>query len=732
MNNDENINKTDITEETNQQNNKNNSNIKQRNNSNQTPGIKKPGSTRKNFFNTVYGNNYYKDQREELKKQREQLKQKSRNNFKMKKGHEDETIKSDGSNTKEKNIIDKAKDKGNLAKNSVALANNKINSAKSVANKVSHPIESTKEEVKNKAKKKVISVIAKNPYILLIALIFVLVLFILLILIGVLSANAEQETNDYDEQTYVDDTYDFSQTSVNINNNNEIVETVSLKDYMMGATYLEYYNVSNSLTSDQIEELYKTYMVTNKGILLTNGGYDKDDKEITVTSSAYDLKYCDYINGCVSKNDSSGKVVYISNKYKDKINSTELQTYNEASSNIQDILEEAYDETQTEILTPSTYNSEFIGIEKSELPNYNSNISSKWISLAKNNNDYKSIIKNTSEYQSYKIYDLKKYTTSYKLASNSAFWWPIGSKEADSNGRYSGNPMSTQIAEKYGIKSNNGQKTFIEGIIIIPSISTMAEETIVIASKSGTVVEVVNNCSDEDISCNLNNGNYIKIKHDDGYSTIYRHLKNNSITVDVGSNVMQGDKIATMGKSGNGSLTGGDLYFSIMQDNTYINPLEKVSTDNPRASVNTTLNFVDGNNNRQTICLTLKNSGFSNNAVAGMLANIEKESGFRSGAEGDYGTSFGICQWHNGRYNRLKSYCGNEYTAISCQIDYLIYELKNYYPPVLQSLQSNSTAYDMGYNFCYKFEAPAAKNTTCQTRGMNAENYLGYVNNNCN
>ena len=44
-------------------------------------------------------------------------------------------------------------------------------------------------------------------------------------------------------------------------------------------------------------------------------------------------------------------------------------------------------------------------------------------------------------------------------------------------------------------------------------------------------------------------------------------------------------------------------------------------------------------------------------AIQGILANIEYESGFSPMVWGDEGTSFGLCQWHEGRCRSLFSFC---------------------------------------------------------------------------
>ncbi len=64
-------------------------------------------------------------------------------------------------------------------------------------------------------------------------------------------------------------------------------------------------------------------------------------------------------------------------------------------------------------------------------------------------------------------------------------------------------------------------------------------------------------------------GNYVKIKHDNGYYTLYAHLKD--VYVRNGMRVNEGDKIGYMGDSGN--AYGAHLHFEVRNpNNQVINP----------------------------------------------------------------------------------------------------------------------------------------------------------------
>ena len=68
---------------------------------------------------------------------------------------------------------------------------------------------------------------------------------------------------------------------------------------------------------------------------------------------------------------------------------------------------------------------------------------------------------------------------------------------------------------------------------------------------------------------NVGYGYHIVIDHGNGYQTLYAHL--NSIYVNVGDNVAQGQQIGEMGNTGN--ATGPHLHFEIRQNTVVRNPI---------------------------------------------------------------------------------------------------------------------------------------------------------------
>ncbi|MBQ1550628.1 MAG: hypothetical protein IIZ67_00870, partial [Bacilli bacterium] len=79
----------------------------------------------------------------------------------------------------------------------------------------------------------------------------------------------------------------------------------------------------------------------------------------------------------------------------------------------------------------------------------------------------------------------------------------------------------------------------------------------------------------------------------------------------------------------------------------------------------------------------LREKGYSKAAICAILANMEHESSFRKDALGDYEngqpTSYGLCQWHAGRWTKLKNFCsdnGYDVASIEGQLAYMDHELQ--------------------------------------------------------
>ncbi len=144
--------------------------------------------------------------------------------------------------------------------------------------------------------------------------------------------------------------------------------------------------------------------------------------------------------------------------------------------------------------------------------------------------------------------------------------------------------------------------------------------------------------------------------------------------------------------------------------------------------VGTTSNVNTGGGTKDDIYNMLANKGFNNAAICGILANMQHESGFDTTAVGDGGTSYGLCQWHNGRWDNLNNYCSEKNldpSTVEGQVEYLCYELENSYPGVYETLKNvpntQQGAYDAAYKWTVDFEIPANKESQGASRGNTAQ-----------
>lgn len=317
------------------------------------------------------------------------------------------------------------------------------------------------------------------------------------------------------------------------------------------------------------------------------------------------------------------------------------------------------------------------------------------------------------------------------IGNSSSYWWPIGGSEItviDGKEYATGSPTCTYISSNFGLRELDNTSDNHSGMDISCAPSN---EHNVIATLSGTVETVVN-AYQEGRNQAAGYGNYVKIKHDNGDSTIYAHMYLNSIKVSVGDEVKQGQVLGKMGNSGDS--TGTHLHFEIRSGGTAVDPANYISSDNPRPE-SSRVNYIDGSSNKQSVCLTLKANGFSTNGTIALMTNINHESGFdytAYNANDNGGPSYGLCQWHNERYTNLQNSYPNNYNTIGGQIQYLMYELENGYSGLYNNLLEGSlTPSELTYQFCKNFERPADAENSCRARSNNAVNFTEYVINNC-
>ena len=107
--------------------------------------------------------------------------------------------------------------------------------------------------------------------------------------------------------------------------------------------------------------------------------------------------------------------------------------------------------------------------------------------------------------------------------------------------------------------------------------------------------------------------------------------------------------------------------------------------------------------------------GMNREGAAGVMGNIQQESGFRLGAIGDNGTSGGLVQWHDyprpgiGRFTNLKSYAssiGKPWDTVDAQLGYLSQELNNDYKSVYDNVSKAESVQDAVNEWVRHFEKP--------------------------
>lgn len=136
---------------------------------------------------------------------------------------------------------------------------------------------------------------------------------------------------------------------------------------------------------------------------------------------------------------------------------------------------------------------------------------------------------------------------------------------------------------------------------------------------------------------------------------------------------------------------------------------------------------------KEIVYLFLKQElGLNDAAATGVYANLYMESHLNHGSIGDEGTSFGIAQWHNGRWTSLVNFCNSnlyEWDSLDGQLRFLQYELETKYPELLLRLRNTpdnaNGAYAAAYDFCTRYERPAAIEEASVFRGEYALQVYG-------
>ena len=119
----------------------------------------------------------------------------------------------------------------------------------------------------------------------------------------------------------------------------------------------------------------------------------------------------------------------------------------------------------------------------------------------------------------------------------------------------------------------------------------------------------------------------------------------------------------------------------------------------------------------------LMSMGFSASAAAGVVGNLVQESGLRTDAIGDNGTSGGLAQWHNERLDALKRFAaarGKEWTDLDTQIEFLVEEMRTSYADTYAKMQNAELPEIAGQIMTDEYEIPDPASANYAQRQANA------------
>lgn len=119
----------------------------------------------------------------------------------------------------------------------------------------------------------------------------------------------------------------------------------------------------------------------------------------------------------------------------------------------------------------------------------------------------------------------------------------------------------------------------------------------------------------------------------------------------------------------------------------------------------------------------LMSMGFSASAAAGVVGNLVQESGLRTDAIGDNGTSGGLAQWHNERLDALKRFAaarGKEWTDLDTQIEFLVEEMRTSCADTYAKMQNAELPEIAGQIMTDEYEIPDPASANYAQRQANA------------
>lgn len=266
-----------------------------------------------------------------------------------------------------------------------------------------------------------------------------------------------------------------------------------------------------------------------------------------------------------------------------------------------------------------------------------------------------------------------------------------------------------KITSMYGYRADpfTGEKKFHTAIDIAD-----VEGTLLLAVFDGVITYTEHSDSGY--------GNYVELTDKEGNMARYAHAS--SISSRVGQEVKKGDEIAKMGTTGNS--TGSHLHFELyLADGTRVNPYfylysEEAFNSYTRPSVSSFNSFNwQGGDVQETVWGYLVTHGYTPEAAAGIMGNIEAESGFNTSAVESSvtnpGEGIGLIQWSFGRKAQLIAFAqsqGKPWSDIGVQIAFLDYEMNGaegtVFPGGVNGFKNLTSIEEATSQFCWLFERP--------------------------
>lgn len=122
----------------------------------------------------------------------------------------------------------------------------------------------------------------------------------------------------------------------------------------------------------------------------------------------------------------------------------------------------------------------------------------------------------------------------------------------------------TSITQPYHINGQKGYNYDHWGIDLTGFNGSYNVLAWITAHSDGTVVETRNNCTGFEYN---SYGNYVLLRHSNGYYTMYAHLSYGTVQVSRGQTVKKGQRLGYMGNTG--TSYGGHLHWEVRQPNGY-------------------------------------------------------------------------------------------------------------------------------------------------------------------